>query len=68
MLFPTEDGDFFYAAYSKNNNERVNARGSLYNFYKIARKELRVAGILLEERKEESLESEKREGNKYIKT
>lgn len=46
-LFPTEDPDFFYIPpCSNDNNEFTSAKDSLYNYYKIVRKEFRDAGML----------------------
>lgn len=48
QLFPTEDINLFYIPHSKGeSNENLSARGSLYNYYKLVRKDLRTAGTLL---------------------
>ncbi|XP_033209403.1 uncharacterized protein LOC117168116 [Belonocnema kinseyi] len=49
-LFSTEDKNLFYTpCCTEPGNECSSARGSLYNYYKVVRKDLRTAGILLED-------------------
>ena len=59
-LFPTEDPDCIYVSCSEGKeNESVGARGCLYNYYKIVRKELSNAGILSESQMHNELPHEK---------
>lgn len=48
-LFPTEDKELFYIPFRRSvDGLSISARGSLYNHYKVVRKNLRTAGYLEE--------------------
>lgn len=48
-LFPSEDGEIYYTPYRRTNEgQAVGAKGCLYNHYKNIRKNLRAAGLLVE--------------------
>ena len=61
-LFLSEDKDLFDVPYTKNSSgEVLGARGSLYNWYKNLREQIRVAGLLsvnISENSDSSLENE----------
>lgn len=59
-LFPIEDSDSFYTPYmkSKSGKEQVSAKGSIYNYYKVVRKELKDADILTDNTKRQSTSNE----------
>lgn len=49
-LFPTEDPEYLYVPYSESKSrDTVSARGCMYNYYRLVRKDFREADILTDE-------------------